>query len=41
MWTWDAPGGISGWPAVADDLVVWPVGLPNPAFLVGLRLPRG
>jgi hypothetical protein len=25
---------------VADDLIAWPVGLPNPALLVGLRLPR-
>ena len=41
LWTWDAPGGINGWPAVADDLIAWPVGLPNPALLVGLRLPRG
>jgi len=41
VWTWDAPGGINGWPAVAGDLIAWPVGLPNPALLVGLRLPRG
>jgi glucose dehydrogenase len=40
VWTWDAPGGINGWPAVAGDLIAWPVGLPNPALLVGLRLPR-
>ena len=40
VWTWDAPGGINGWPAVADDLIAWPVGLPNPSLLVGLRLPR-
>ncbi len=39
VWTWDAPGGINGWPAVAGDLIAWPVGLPNPALLVGLRLP--
>ena len=40
VWTFDAPGGINGWPAVADDLIAWPVGLPNPAVLLGLRLPR-
>ncbi len=41
VWTWDAPGGINAWPAVADDVMIWPVGLPNPALLVALRLPRG
>jgi hypothetical protein len=40
VWTWDAPGGINAWPAVAGDLLVWPVGLSDPALLVGLRLPR-
>lgn len=40
VWSYDAPGGINGWPAVADDLIAWPVGLPNPALLLGLRLPR-
>ncbi len=40
IWSWDAPGGINAWPAVAGDLIAWPVGLSNPAVLVGLRLPR-
>jgi len=40
VWTWDAPGGINAWMSAADDLLVVPVGLPNPALLVGLRLPR-
>lgn len=33
VWTWQAPGGINGWPAVADDLMLWPVGAPNPSVL--------
>jgi outer membrane protein assembly factor BamB len=40
VWTWDAPGGINAWPSVADDEIIWPVGLSNPAVLVSLRLPR-
>jgi alcohol dehydrogenase (cytochrome c) len=40
VWTWAAPGGINGWPAVADDLLVWPIGIASPARLVALRLPR-
>ena len=39
VWEHDAPGGINGWPAVADDLIVWPVGLAQPPALVALRLP--
>jgi len=39
VWQWSAPGGINGWPAVAGDLVVIPVGLASPARLVGLWLP--
>ena len=40
VWTWKAPGGINGWPAVADDLMLWPIGASNPSTLVALRLPR-
>ena len=38
VWTYDAPGGMNGWPAVADDIIVWPVGLANPPRLVAFRL---
>ena len=38
-WTWEAPGGINGWPAVARDTLLWPIGLSSPAQLVALRLP--
>lgn len=34
-----APGNINGWPAIAGDLLVWPVGLATPPSLVGYRLP--
>ncbi|HEY8514737.1 MAG TPA: PQQ-binding-like beta-propeller repeat protein [Candidatus Binatia bacterium] len=40
VWIYDAPGGINSSPAVADDVIVWPVGLSNPAVLLALRLPR-
>ncbi|HMQ29001.1 MAG TPA: PQQ-binding-like beta-propeller repeat protein, partial [Acidimicrobiales bacterium] len=38
VWELDAGGGINGWPAVAHDLIVWPVGLGRPAALLALRL---
>jgi alcohol dehydrogenase (cytochrome c) len=38
VWTYRAPGGINGWPAVTDDTVLVPVGEANPPVLVALRL---
>ena len=38
VWRHTAPGGINGWPAVAGDLIVWPVGTANPPRLLALRL---
>jgi hypothetical protein len=32
----EAPGGINGWPAVSGDLLIWPVGLSDPAMLLAL-----
>jgi outer membrane protein assembly factor BamB len=40
VWDFEAPGGINGWPAVADDLIVWPVGLSDPPALLALALPH-
>lgn len=37
-WSMQAEGGINGWPAVAGDLMVWPVGMGQPAHLLALRL---
>lgn len=37
--TIDAPGGINGWPAVAGDDLLWPVGLASPLRLVAYRVP--
>ncbi len=37
----EAPGGINGWPAVADDLILWPVGLASPPSLVAYGLSEG
>ena len=34
VWTYQAPGGINGWPAVAGDTILFPVGLgKNPVLL--------
>lgn len=29
LWSYQAPGGINGWPAVAGDKIVFPVGFPS------------
>jgi glucose dehydrogenase len=34
----DPPAGINAWPAVAGDMIVWPVGLANPPRLVAYRV---
>ena len=38
VWDHQAEGGINGWPAVAGDLVVFPVGFANPPHLLAFRL---
>jgi outer membrane protein assembly factor BamB len=43
IWTYQAPGGINGWPAVSGDTIVFPVGMgKNPvllAFKIGAASP--
>ena len=38
VWRYQAPGGINAWPAVAGDMIVFPVGLGNPPIVLALRL---
>jgi glucose dehydrogenase len=38
VWRFQAPGGINAWPAVAGDLIVWPVGLGRKPVLMALKL---
>ena len=40
VWRYRAEGGINGWPAVAGDTLLVPVGFGDPGFLLALRLPR-
>jgi outer membrane protein assembly factor BamB len=40
-WTFQAPGGIIAWPAVAGDSIVWPVGLGRDPVLMTLRIGAG
>jgi len=40
VWGHQAAGGINGWPAVAGDTILIPVGFGEPGFLLALRLPR-
>jgi plastocyanin len=38
VWVWQAPGGINGFPAVAGDTLLVPVGYASPPQLVALRI---
>lgn len=38
VWSFQAPGGIIAWPAVADDSIVWPIGLGRAPQVLTLRL---
>ncbi len=40
VWKRQVEGGINGWPAVAGDTLLLPVGFGDPGFLLALRLPR-
>jgi glucose dehydrogenase len=37
VWNYQAPGGINGWPAIAGDLIIFPVGLGPKAQLIALE----
>lgn len=39
VWSYQAPAGINAWPAVAEDMIVWPAGFGNNPVLIALRLP--
>ncbi|MDX6398736.1 MAG: hypothetical protein QOJ43_2144 [Gaiellaceae bacterium] len=38
IWRFQAPGGINAWPAVAGNVIVWPVGLGRKPVLLALKL---
>ena len=38
MWSYDAPGGINGWPAVAGKQLFVPVGMAEPPVLLAFEL---
>lgn len=37
-WTYQAPGGINGWPAVKDDMIIYPVGLGKTPELLAFKI---
>ena len=37
-WTYKAPAGINGWPAVAGNTIVWPAGVGGTPSVIALRL---
>ncbi|NPV91819.1 MAG: PQQ-binding-like beta-propeller repeat protein [Firmicutes bacterium] len=38
LWEYKAPGGINGWPAVAQDTIIFPVGLGQQPLLIAFNL---
>jgi glucose dehydrogenase len=38
VWQYQAPGGTNAWPAVADDTLLWPIGIGDSPMLLALRL---
>ena len=38
VWSYQAPAGINGWPAIAGDTIVWPAGVGGTPSLIALRL---
>ena len=41
VWRYQAPGGINGWPAVAGDELIVPVGTSNPPQILAFHLGKG
>ncbi len=38
LWTYKAPAGINGWPAVKGDTIIWPAGTGGVPTLIALKL---
>jgi len=38
VWSYQAPGGINGWPAVSEDTIIFPVGVGQNPVLLALRI---
>ncbi len=38
LWTYKAPAGINGWPAVSGDTIIWPCGVGGMPSLIAFRL---
>lgn len=38
VWSYQAPAGINGWPAVVGDTIVWPAGMGETPVLLALKL---
>jgi outer membrane protein assembly factor BamB len=41
VWSYQAPGGIIAWPAVAGDTLIYPIGIGREPVLLALRLGAG
>lgn len=38
VWEYQAPGGINGWPAVKDDMIIFPVGMGKTPVLLAFKI---
>ena len=38
VWSYQAPGGINGWPAISGDFIIFPVGLGPVAELIAFKI---
>jgi len=38
VWSYQAPAGINGWPAVVGDTIIWPAGVGGTPSLIALKL---
>jgi outer membrane protein assembly factor BamB len=38
VWSYQAPGGVNAWPAVAEDTIIWPIGVGREPVVLALRL---
>jgi glucose dehydrogenase len=38
VWSYQAPGGINGWPAVSGDFIIFPIGLGDKAQLIFFQI---
>lgn len=41
VWRYQTQGGINAWPAVSGDMIILPIGLASPPYVLAMRLAEG